>query len=147
MKRSVLLALLTGTLLVVCLVQSSEYSSGSPDSGYTITFNADGGTGTMEELTGMVGDFFLPECGFTAPPDMTFLCWSVGGENKNPYDLIEITEDTEITARWTGIIDLDAADDGAQSDDDDGNLTLVAATAVAGVVILIAAVFAFVRRQ
>ena len=147
MKRSVLLALLIGSLLTICLIQPSEYSSGSPDSGYTVSFNADGGTGTMEELTGIEGDFFLPECGFTAPPDMKFVCWSVGGENKNPYDKITITEDTEITARWTGIVDLDAVDDGAQSDDDDGNLTLVAAMAIAGIVIMIAAAFAFVRRH
>ena len=93
----------------------------------------------MDELTDFSGNLYLPECEFTAPPDMEFRCWLVGGENKNPYDMITITEDTEITALWTGVVNVNGSE--TSDNDDDPNLW------VAGMIvdaIIIAAVIAFI---
>ena len=43
----------------------------------TLTFNANGGTGTMQAVSGRVGvGVQLPTCTFTAPVGKDFLCWN-----------------------------------------------------------------------
>ena len=45
---------------------------------YTVSFNANGGTGTMEDATSVSGEYTLPACTFTAPSDKQFKAWRVG---------------------------------------------------------------------
>ncbi len=73
---------------------------------YTVTFDANGGTGTIaaETVTGGA-TYTLPACTFTAPEGKIFKEWSVKiGDadpvNKQPNDTIEVTADTIVTAVW-----------------------------------------------
>lgn len=67
---------------------------------YTVSFDANGGTGTMADVTGVLGSYELPACTFTAPATKEFKAWSVGGTEKAVGVAIEITADTTITAVW-----------------------------------------------
>ena len=71
-----------------------------PGGSYTVTFNADGGTGNMAPVTGVSGNYTLPSCGFTAPAGKQFKCWVVGGVEKNPYSYVNIIANTIVTAVW-----------------------------------------------
>lgn len=44
----------------------------NPSSTYTVSFNANGGTGTMSDVTGISGSYTLPSCTFTAPSGKQF---------------------------------------------------------------------------
>ena len=67
---------------------------------YTVSFAANGGTGTMADVTGISGEYTLPENGFTAPDGKQFKAWSVGGNEKAVGDKITVTADTTVTAVW-----------------------------------------------
>ena len=75
----------------------------APVTTYTVSFNANGGTGTMADVTGVSGDYELPVCGFTAPNGKQFKAWSVGGVEKAVGDKITVTADTTVTAVWEDI--------------------------------------------
>ena len=68
-----------------------------------VSFAAGGGTGMMASVTGVLGEYTLPECSFTAPEGMRFKAWSVGGVEKAAGDTIDITANTTITAVWEEI--------------------------------------------
>ena len=71
---------------------------------YTVSFDANGGTGTMTAVTVVSGDSFtLPANGFTAPAGKQFKAWSVGGVEKAVGDKITVTADTTVTAVWKTI--------------------------------------------
>ena len=67
---------------------------------YTVSFNANGGTGTMADVTGISGEYTLPANGFTAPAGKQFKAWSVGGVEKAVGDKITVTANTTVTAVW-----------------------------------------------
>ena len=70
---------------------------------YTVSFDANGGTGTMADVTGISGEYTLPENGFTAPDGKHFKCWSVDGVEKAVGDKITVTANTTVTAVWEAI--------------------------------------------
>ncbi|MBQ9280178.1 MAG: InlB B-repeat-containing protein, partial [Clostridia bacterium] len=70
---------------------------------YTVTFDANGGTGTMADVTEVSGTYTLPSNGFTAPEGKQFKCWSVDGEEKAEGAEIIVTADTEVQAVWEDI--------------------------------------------
>ena len=70
---------------------------------YTVSFAANGGTGTMTAATGISGNYTLPACTFTAPAGKQFKAWSVGGVEKAVGDKITVTANTTITAVWEPI--------------------------------------------
>ena len=70
---------------------------------YTVSFAANGGTGTMADVTGISGEYTLPANGFTAPAGKQFKAWSVGGVEKAAGDKITITANTTVTAVWEAI--------------------------------------------
>ena len=70
---------------------------------YTVTFDANGGTGSMADATGVSGDYELPVCGFTAPAGQQFKAWSVGGAEKAVGDKITVTANTTVTAVWENV--------------------------------------------
>ena len=70
---------------------------------HTVSFDANGGTGTMAPATGISGEYTLPACTFTAPSGKQFKAWSVGGVEKAVGDKITVTADTTVTAVWETI--------------------------------------------
>ena len=74
---------------------------------FIVSFDANGGSGDMDQLTVIKGgSCVLPECGFDAPDGMRFAGWAVGspdGELLNPGDSCEISEATVIYAVWEKI--------------------------------------------
>jgi len=75
----------------------------APVTTYTVAFNANGGSGTMADVTGISGEYTLPANGFTAPDGKQFKAWSVGGVEKAVGDKITVTADTTVTAVWETI--------------------------------------------
>ncbi len=80
-------------------VTVSEYTSLN----HTVSFAANGGTGTMADVTGVSGDYVLPVCDFTAPNGKQFKAWSVGGVEKAAGDKITVTANTTVTAIWEAV--------------------------------------------
>ena len=74
-----------------------------PVTTYTVSFDANGGTGTMADVTGVSGEYTLPENGFNAPEGQRFKAWSVGGVEKAVGAKITVTADTTVTAVWEDI--------------------------------------------
>ncbi len=73
-------------------------------SGYTITFEAGGGSGTMAPVAGASGNYHLPSCTFTAPATKQFKAWQVNGQGEyQPGAPITVTTDTTVTALWKDI--------------------------------------------
>ena len=70
---------------------------------YTVSFAANGGTGTMADVTGISCKYTLPANGFTAPAGKQFKAWSVGGVEKAAGDKITVTANTTVTAVWEAI--------------------------------------------
>ncbi len=65
--------------------------------GYIISFDANGGSGTMADVNVAAGDkLTLPECTFTPPEGKVFDKWIAGA----PGDEVEITANSVITAIW-----------------------------------------------
>ena len=68
---------------------------------YTVSFAANGGSGTMDSKTVEKGtEYTLPACGFTSPSGKVFKAWSVNGTEKSVGDKIVINADTTVTAVW-----------------------------------------------
>ncbi|MBQ9783886.1 MAG: hypothetical protein IJW29_00090 [Clostridia bacterium] len=83
------------------LVCNGGYSLGPiPESKFTYTFSANGGTGTMEAVSAY-SQIILPENGFTAPADdKQFKAWEVNGVEYDPGDVITVEADTTVKAIW-----------------------------------------------
>ena len=74
---------------------------GTPLANCTITFNASGGSGSMDSVTVNAGTIYiLPACGFTAPADQEFKAWEIGGTEYKVGDSYSVLVDTEIKALW-----------------------------------------------
>ena len=64
---------------VALTTQAGTVSVADPVTTYTVRFNANGGTGTMADVTGVpAGAYTLPANGFTAPAGKQFKGWSTG---------------------------------------------------------------------
>ena len=70
---------------------------------YTVSFAANGGTGTMADVTDVSGEYTLPANGFTAPSGKQFKAWSIGGVEKAAGDKITVTANTTVTAVWEAV--------------------------------------------
>ena len=75
----------------------------APVTTYTVSFDANGGTGTMADVTGISGEYTLPANGFTAPDGKQFKAWSVSGTEKAVGDKITVTANTTVTAIWEAV--------------------------------------------
>ena len=76
---------------------------GTTPTTYTVSFDANGGTGTMADVTDISGEYTLPANGFTAPVGKQFKAWSVGGVEKAAGDKITVAANTTVTAVWEPI--------------------------------------------
>ncbi len=63
-------------------------TKGTP--GYTVSFNANGGSGNMDSVANDTGSYPLPECTFTAPEGMQFKGWALTADG-------DVITDTSIT--------------------------------------------------
>ena len=69
----------------------------------TVSFSANGGTGTMTDI--VLSDshtFVVPENSFTAPDRYKFVGWKINGKGNlvNPGAEIKVDEDTTLVAQW-----------------------------------------------
>ena len=72
----------------------------TPDE-YTVRFNANGGGGTMADVTGVSGSYTLPACGFTEPEGKQFKGWSTGADGSViSGTTYEVNSDTTFYAIW-----------------------------------------------
>ena len=93
-----------GIVLILIMIMSALPSMVMADEpSYKISFAENGGVGWMQSVTNTTGQYSLPRCSFDAPSGKEFKCWSVGGVEKNPYEIITITENTLVTAVWQDI--------------------------------------------
>ena len=74
---------------------------GAPLADCTITFDGNGGSGSMGPVTVKAGtNYILPDCGFTAPADQEFKAWEIGGTEYEVGNFYTVNGDTEIKALW-----------------------------------------------
>ena len=67
---------------------------------YTVRFNANGGTGTMADVTGVSSSYTLPANGFTAPAGKQFKGWATSANGAVITGTINVTADTTLYAIW-----------------------------------------------
>ena len=82
-----------------------------PATKYDVTFNANGGSGSMEPVEA-AGTYVLPANGFTAPANKQFKCWDVNGAELNPGQSIIVNDDVEILAVWENVYTVSFAANG-----------------------------------
>ena len=76
-------------------------SAGAPAAKYTVRFNANGGGGTMADVTGVTGSYTLPACGFTEPEGKQFKGWSTSADGSViSGTTYEVSSDTTFYAIW-----------------------------------------------
>ena len=68
---------------------------------YTVSFDANGGTGTMADVTGISGEYTLPENGFTTPDGKQFKGWATSAYGSViSGTTYEVSSDTTFYAIW-----------------------------------------------
>ena len=113
---------------------------GEPLADCTITFNAGGGSGSMEPVTVKAGtNYILPECGFTAPADQEFKAWEIGGTEYKVGDSYTVNGDIEIKALWKNSVITPTTYTVTVSNDGNGTGTATPSTAAAGTTIILTA--------
>ena len=70
---------------------------------YTVTFDANGGSGTMTPVTDLTGEYTLPANGFTAPSGKQFKGWSLTTDGAI-VTKVDMTENRTVYAIWKDII-------------------------------------------
>ena len=82
---------------------------------YTITFDANGGSGSVANVAGEEGTSYeLPECSFTAPSGKMFAGWSVnGGETQAEGTRVTVTDNMTLKAIWGEICTITFDGNGA----------------------------------
>ena len=70
---------------------------------YTVTFDANGGSGTMTPVTDLTGEYTLPANGFTAPTGKQFKGWSLTTDGAI-VTKVDMTENKSVYAIWENII-------------------------------------------
>ena len=113
---------------------------GAPLADCTITFDGNGGSGSMGPVTVKAGaNYILPECGFTAPADQEFKAWEISGTEYKVGDSYTVLGDTEIKALWENSVITPTTYTVTVSNDGNGTGTATPSTAVAGTTIILTA--------
>ena len=106
----------------------------------TITFNGNGGSGSMEPVTVKAGtNYILPACGFTAPADQEFKAWEIGGAEYKVGDSYTVDRDTEIKALWENSVITPTTYTITVGNDGNGTGTATPSTAATGTEITLTA--------
>ena len=113
---------------------------GKPLADFTITFNGNGGSGSMEPVTVKAGtNYILPACGFTAPADQEFKAWEISGAEYKVGDSYTVDRDTEIKALWENSVITPTTYTVTVGNDGNGTGTASPSTATAGTTITLTA--------
>ena len=113
---------------------------GTPLADCTITFNASGGSGSMDSVTVNAGTIYiLPACGFTAPADQEFKAWEIGGTEYKVGDSYTVLVDTEIKALWENSVITPTTYTVTVSNDGNGTASASYAKAIVGTEIILTA--------
>ena len=113
---------------------------GTPLADCTITFNGNGGSGSMDSVTVKVEtNYILPVCGFTAPTDQEFKAWQIGGTEYKVGDSYTVRGDTEIKALWENSVITPTTYTVTVGNDGNGTGTASPSTAAAGTTITLTA--------
>lgn len=105
---------------------------------YTVSFSANGGTGTMTSIEGVSGEYALPACTFTAPEGKEFAGWKVNGTGNllQAGDKITVTANVELVAQWRDSGDTPVTpDDPVTPDEPSKSSSGLSGGAIAGIVI------------
>ena len=113
---------------------------GEPLADFIITFNGNGGSGSMGPVTVKAGtNYILPACGFTAPADQEFKAWQIGGTEYKVGDSYTVNGDTEIKALWENSVITPTTYTVTVSNNGNGTGTAAPSTAAAGTEITLTA--------
>ena len=113
---------------------------GKPLADFTITFNGNGGSGSMGPvIVKAETNYILPTCGFTAPADQEFKAWQIGGTEYKVGDSYTVRGDTEIKALWENSVITPTTYTVTVSNDGKGTGTATPSTAAAGTMISLTA--------
>ena len=113
---------------------------GAPLADCTITFDGNGGSGSMGPVTIKAGtNYILPACGFTAPADQEFKAWEIGGTEYKVGDSYTVNGDIEIKALWRNSVITPTTYTVTVSNDGNGTGTATPSTAAAGTEITLTA--------
>ena len=113
---------------------------GEPLADFIITFNGNGGSGSMGPVTVKAGtNYILPACGFTAPADQEFKAWQIGGMEYKVGDSYTVNGDTEIKALWENSVITPTTYTVTVSNNGNGTGTATPSTAAAGTTITLTA--------
>ena len=97
---------------------------------YIVSFNANGGSGTMADVTGISGSYALPSCTFTAPDDKQFKGWATSADGAViSGTTTNVTSDTTLYAIWE---DIPVTTYTVSFDANGGTGTMTAVTGVSG---------------
>ena len=115
-------------------------AKGAPLADCTITFDGNGGSGSMGPVTVKAGaNYILPDCGFTAPADQEFKAWEISGTEYKVGDSYTVLGDTEIKALWENSVITPTTYTVTVSNDGNGTGTADPSTAAAGTTIILTA--------
>ena len=113
---------------------------GTPLAECTITFNAGGGSGSMDSVTVKAEtNYILPDCGFTAPDDQEFKAWEIGGMEYKVGDSYTVNGDIEIKALWKNSVITPTTYTVTVSNDGNGTGAATPSTAATGTEITLTA--------
>ena len=113
---------------------------GKPLADFTITFNGNGGSGSMGPvIVKAETNYILPACGFTAPADQEFKAWEIGGTEYKVGDSYTVLVDTEIKALWENSVITPTTYTVTVSNDGNGTASASHAKAAAGTEITLTA--------
>ena len=85
--------------------EDNTQQNNNPVTTFTVSFGANGGTGSMASVSGVSGEYTLPACTFTAPEGKQFAGWKVGGQGNllAVGAKITVSADTQLVAQWETI--------------------------------------------
>ncbi len=91
--------------ITASMTKNGEYILAVKPTTCTVSFDANGGYGTMQIATVKIGDSYtLPDCTFTPPSNKTFSSWAIGstdGTKAAANSTYTFTTDTTVYALWT----------------------------------------------
>ena len=88
----------TNSQITIELTEDVEYLANFELIEYNVTYDANGGTGTMSGENSKY--YIFPSCDFTAPTGKTFDKWEVNGKTYKVGDTLTLTEDITVKATW-----------------------------------------------
>ncbi|MCF2662021.1 S-layer homology domain-containing protein [Pseudoflavonifractor phocaeensis] len=78
-----------------------EVENVTVDKLYTVSFDANGGSSSMDAVKVVSGSYTLPECGFDAPQGLQFVGWATSANDEVISGAtITVTQDTTLYAIW-----------------------------------------------